>query len=96
MYGMIFEDQTNLQRYASMKDNGTSLSMDMLSETVLTQLWADDLASDQQIAQVFNCTPYEVHQLREKYGVNHKSCIKKYFESFGTCLGTLGASIMAL
>lgn len=96
MYGDIRLDQTNLQRFILMKEMGTELDSNMLSEDVLTQLWADDLATDYQIAQVFDCTPFEVKQLREQLGVTHSACIKRYISNFGHCLGSIGVSIMSL
>lgn len=96
MYGEICMDQTNLQRFISMRDMGTELNSSLLDKEVLTQLWADDLATDYQISQVFNCTPFEVKQLRERYGVNHVACVKRYISNFGHCLGSIGVSIMSI
>lgn len=94
MRSLVYEDQTSLKRYDDMRKSGTQLSVGDLTEDVLIELWAGDLASDKQIAAVFNCMAGEVHQLREKYGINHKTCVQAYTKSMIECLGSIGSAIM--
>jgi len=94
MDSKVFEDQVTLKLYSDMKKSGRKLDKSMLSKELLTELWAGDLASDLQIASVFDCSASDVHRLRDGYGINHKTCIKKYASCFFSYFGQAGEIII--
>lgn len=74
--------------------NKEGLCVADITYDILVKLWADELASDSEIAEVFNTDAYLIREIRHQFGIDNKACLKKYMEEAQEILGSIGSSIM--
>lgn len=62
------------ERLKNRKDNGEVLSLSILDNILLQQLWWEESVPDQYIAELFNTTKENIKKLRYKYNIKPANC----------------------
>lgn len=89
-------DRPILHDLRQQKAMGERLCIEDLTYSTLLSLWTDELASDQEIAEVYNTDANTIYAMRHQLGITNKACIDKYMSRASEILGSLGYSIMQL
>lgn len=93
---LIIEDRPFFASLVKRMLDGNRANIKDITRDDIVTLWADELVSDREMAEVYGVSTSDIRKIRCKYRVTHAECVRRYSERALSVLGSLGASIMKI